>query len=98
MHNFIINASIQVIPLGTDKDPYEWVDEVISIIQQSGIQYEIGPFATVLEGKYNEVMKLTHAINDHLFNRNCSEWITNLQIQIRSGSDITSLEKIVKFK
>ena len=34
------------------------VDNAIAIIQQSGIKYEVGPFATVLEGKYDEVMKV----------------------------------------
>jgi uncharacterized protein (TIGR00106 family) len=97
MHNYIINASIQIVPLVTDKHPYEWVDEAISIIQKSGIQYEIGPFATVLEGKYDAVMKVIHDVNEHLFVTNCSEWISNLQIQIRSGGDVTGLEKIEKF-
>lgn len=98
MHNYIINASIQIIPIVTDKHPYEWVDEAISIIQQSGIRYEIGPFATVLEGKYDEVMKVIHEVNQYLFERKCSEWISNLQIQIRSKGDITSLEKTEKFR
>jgi len=98
MHNYVINASIQIIPIVTDKHPYQWVDEAISIIQQSGIRYEIGPFATVLEGHYDEVMKVIHAVDHHLFERKCSEWISNLQIQIRSEGDITSLEKTEKFK
>lgn len=98
MHKYIINASIQIVPIVTDKHPYKWVDEAISVIQQSGISYEIGPFATVLEGNYDEVMKVIHAVNEHLFERNCSEWISNLQIQIRSEHNITSLEKTAKFK
>lgn len=98
MHNHIINASIQVIPVVTDKHPYEWVDEAITIIQHSGIHYEIGPFSTVLEGKYVEVMKVIHDINEHLFIKNCSEWISNIQIQIKSEGDITGSEKTKKFK
>jgi uncharacterized protein (TIGR00106 family) len=97
MHNHIINASIQIIPIVSDRHPYEWVDEAISIIQRSEVQYEIGPFATVLEGNYDAVMKLIHEVNDHLYSRNCSEWITNLQIQIRSEGDITTSEKMQKF-
>ncbi len=98
MHAFIINASIQIIPVVTDKHPYEWVDEAIAIIQQSNVKYEVGPFATVLEGTYGEVMQLIHDVNEFLYNRGCSEWITNLQIQIRSKGDITGDEKTDKFK
>jgi uncharacterized protein (TIGR00106 family) len=98
MHDSIINASIQVIPIVNDKHPYEWVDEAIAIIQKSGIKYEVGAFATVIEGTYEEVMNVINSINEYLYSRGCSEWITNIQIQIRSNRDITANEKVVKFK
>ena len=97
MHQFIINASIQIIPVVTDKHPYEWVDEAIAIIQQSGVKYEVGAFSTVLEGTYDEVMQLINDVNEFLYSRGCSEWISNLQIQIRSNGDITGAEKTDKF-
>ena len=98
MHNYIVNASIQLIPIVTDKHPYEWVDEAITIIQQSGMRYEVGPFSTTLEGSYDEVMQTVHKVNEFLYQRECSEWITNLQIQIRSKGDITGSAKIEKFR
>ncbi len=97
MHQYLINASIQIVPIVLDKHPYHWVDEAIAIIQQSGIRYEVGPFATVLEGKYDEVMKVIHDVNEYLFQKGCAEWISNLQIQIRSAGDITGEEKTDKF-
>jgi uncharacterized protein (TIGR00106 family) len=97
MHTHIINASIQIIPIVEDKHPYEWVDEAIAIIQQSGIKYEVGPFATVIEGTYAQVMKVIDDVNEYLYQRGCEEWISNLQIQIRSKKDITAEEKTSKF-
>ena len=98
MHSYIINASIQIVPIVQDKHPYEWVDEAIAIIEASGIKYEVGPFATVIEGQYNEVLKVIHDVNEYLYQKGCSEWITNLQIQFRSSADFTSSEKISKFQ
>jgi len=98
MHNYIINASIQIVPIVQDKHPYEWVDEAIAVIQQSGIKYDVGPFATVLEGTYGEVMKVVHDVNEYLYSKSCNEWISNVQIQIRSSGDITGEEKTEKFK
>lgn len=98
MHNYIVNASIQVVPIVADIHPYRWVDEAISIIESSGIQYDIGPFATVLEGKYDDVIRVIHAVNEHLLAKKCPEWISNVQIQIRSEGNITGLEKTTKFK
>lgn len=98
MHNYIINASIQILPIVLDKHPYLWVDEAIAIIQQSNVKYEIGAFDTVVEGKYEDIMKLINDINEHLYTKQCNEWITNVQIQIRSNGNITGDEKTEKFK
>ena len=97
MHSYIINASIQIVPIVLDKHPYQWVDEAIAIIQQSGIKYQVTPFATILEGRYDEVMQVIHEVNEFLYKKGCAEWITNLQIQIRSAGNITGAEKLAKF-
>ncbi|HLL44457.1 MAG TPA: thiamine-binding protein [Segetibacter sp.] len=97
MHNYIVNASIQILPIVQDKHPYEWVDEAISVIQKSGIKYKIGPFTTVVEGSYEEVMHVVNNVNEHLIRNKCNEWITSVQFNIRSNSDITASEKVSKF-
>ena len=98
MHNNIINASIQLLPIVNDKHPYIWVDEAIEVVSRSGIKYEVGPFATVLEGSYNEIISVVNAVNEYLYQQNCSEWILNVQLQIRSKGDVTASEKIEKYK
>jgi len=98
MHQYIVNASLQIVPIVLDKHPYEWVDEAIAIIQQSSVKHEVGPFATTLEGTYDEVMKVIHNVNEYLQNKGCAEWISNVQIQIRSDRDITADEKTEKFR
>ena len=98
MHNYIINASIQIVPIVLDKHPYEWVDDAIAIIQRSGVKYEVTPFATILEGTYEEVMNVIYQVNEFLYAKGCAEWISNLQIQIRSAGDVTGEEKTEKFR
>ena len=98
MHQHIINASLQVVPIVQDKHPYMWVDEAIAIIQQSNLKYEIGPFATVVEGRYEEVMQLIHMVNNYLQTAGCAEWILNVQLQMRCNSDITGEEKTAKYQ
>jgi len=98
MHQYIVNASLQILPVVQDRHPYEWVDEAISIIQKSGVKYEVGAFATTLEGKYDDVMKVVHDVNEFLLQKGCAEWIANVQVQIRSNGDITGDEKTEKFK
>ena len=98
MHQHIINASLQIIPIVQDKHPYEWVDEAIAVIQQSGIKYEVGPFATVVEGTYEQVLTVINNVNKYLQQKGCAEWILNAQIQQRANGDITADEKTMKFK
>ncbi|MEO6233261.1 MAG: thiamine-binding protein [Ferruginibacter sp.] len=98
MHQHIVNASLQIIPVVQDRHPYEWVDEAIAIIQSSSVKYEVGAFDTVLEGTYEEVMKVLHDVNNYLQEKGCVEWIVNFQLQIRSQGDITGDEKTAKFK
>lgn len=97
MHHFLVNASIQLLPIVQDKHPYEWVDEAILVIQKSGIKYKIGPFATIIEGSYEEVMEVINQINDKLLMLGCEEWLLNFQINMRSQGDMTANEKIAKF-
>lgn len=98
MHAYTINASVQLLPVVQDKHPYDWVDEAIAVIQQTGIKHEVGPFATVLEGTYDEVMRVIGQVNEHLYQKGCAEWITAVQIQIRSQGPITGEEKTAKFQ
>ena len=98
MHQHLINAAIQILPIAQDRHPYLWVDEAIAIITKASIKYEIGPFTTVLEGTYDEVMQVVNSINNHLQEHNCSEWIMNVQIQIRANKDMTGDEKTAKYK
>jgi uncharacterized protein (TIGR00106 family) len=97
MHHYIVNASIQILPVVQDRHPYEWIDEAIAVIQQSNVKFEVGAFATTLEGEYEQVMKVINDINEYLLQKGCAEWITSIQLQIRSSGDITGDEKTAKF-
>ena len=98
MHHYLINASLQVVPITTDKHPYNWVDDAIEVIRQSGVKYEVGPFATVLEANYDQIISVVNSVNEFLYEQNCQEWILNVQLQMRSNRGITASEKTKKFK
>jgi uncharacterized protein YqgV (UPF0045/DUF77 family) len=93
MNNQITNASIQLIPIVQDRHPYDWVDEIIDLIAKSGLAYTVGPFGTAIEGTYGEIQALIETINQYLHDRNCTEWVLNLQWHIRAAGDVTVAEK-----
>lgn len=98
MHDNIINAGFQLLPIHTSLHPYDWVDAVIDIIEKSGLKYEVGPFNTSVEGTYHQVTGLVDEINEFLYTENCNEWLLNVQYQLRSNADITAGEKTGKFR
>lgn len=86
-----------MLPIVQDRHPYEWVDEVIAVIQDSGLKYEIGPFTTVVEGQYKDVIQLINTINEQLVAKACHEWILQVQLQVRCNADMTGDEKTAKY-
>jgi len=96
-HPYIVSAAIQLVPVqaGT-KHPYEWIDEVIEIIKSAGLSYQVGPFSTSIDADYKSVTDVIDKINQYLLSKNCLEWLLNVQIQVRSGGDITAAEKVDK--
>ncbi|WP_425955662.1 thiamine-binding protein [Xylanimonas sp. McL0601] len=59
-------AEIQVLPrpLGTDTDRYAHVDAAIAVIQESGLEYEVGGLGTVVEGAPDEIWPLLRAVHE----------------------------------
>jgi uncharacterized protein YqgV (UPF0045/DUF77 family) len=94
MHNHLTNASIQLLPIVQDRHPYEWVDEVIALIEKCGLVYTVGPFGTAVEGNYEQIRQLIDDINQYLHQRHFSECFLNLQWQMRAGRDVTIHEKL----
>ncbi|HMP93176.1 MAG TPA: thiamine-binding protein [Phnomibacter sp.] len=97
MHQYLINASIQMLPITTQQHPYTWVDEVINIIAQSGLAYQVGPFSTSVEGSFEQVHQLIAAINGWLVQQQCPEWMLQVQYQLRSQGPMEAMEKMAKY-
>ncbi|TDO25778.1 thiamine-binding protein [Sediminibacterium goheungense] len=94
-HPHIVSAAIQLVPVEAgNKHPYVWIDEVIEIIKQEGLSCEVGPFSTSIDADYKSIMRVVDKINVYLLAKNCPEWLLNVQIQVRSGGDMSSDEKL----
>lgn len=98
MHHHNINVSLQLVPVYTREHPYEWIDQAIDVIKESGLTYEVGPFSTSVEGTYEQVQQLVNRINEFLLQQQCPEWLLNVQYQIRSEESVSAAEKTDKFR
>ena len=93
-----INLAIQVLPRSSTKGTYELVDIAIELIQRSGLKYRICPFETVIEGQYDEIMKLVKDIHDAVYAGGAEEMITNIKIQTRYNQDVFIEDKMEKYE
>ena len=59
-------AEIQVLPspAGTKGEAYAHVDAAIAVIAESGLQYEVGPLGTSLEGPPADVWRVLRAAHE----------------------------------
>jgi len=52
------NLSLQILPIVEEERVYPIVDQVIGLIQSSGLNYQVGPMETSLEGDLNTLLNL----------------------------------------
>lgn len=93
-----INLAIQVIPKSGSHDLYTLVDAAIEAIQNSGLKYEVCPFETVIEGDYDQVMRVVRDAQDACFAAGADEILVNIKMQIRRSGDVSIEEKTGKYK
>lgn len=90
-----INAAIQLLPFGNDKEKYDIIDTAINLIQKSGMPYKVCPFETVIEGKPEQVYQLIESIRSISLTR-CSDVIINVKIHA-ANRDLKFEEKLEKY-
>ena len=96
MSNKKINAAIQLLPIDTKEVRWDVVDKAIAVIKQSGLNYKVCPFETVVEGNMKEVMTLIEKIKNTALEKDCEEILINIKIHAATR-DLAFDEKLVKY-
>ncbi|MDW7670710.1 MAG: thiamine-binding protein [Bacillota bacterium] len=52
------NVSLQVLPSVPPEEVYPVVDQVIALIADAGIRYEVGPMETTMEGDLDTLLEI----------------------------------------
>ena len=97
MSNNKVNLSLQLIPLNTIQ-AYAAVDKAIEVIKNSGVKYEVQPFATIMEGPLEILWAIVDEVKSAVFQGDTEEIILNIQIHMKKGKDVSFEEKTDKFK
>lgn len=95
--NKIINATLQVLPSGGTKHPYQLVDRAIEAIATSGLKYKVCPFETVVEGTYDEVMNVFGQAQQACYEAGATSVMAYIKIQ-SSVDDVSIEDKMEKYE
>ena len=92
-----MNVAIQVLPEADGKIKYELVDKAIEAIQKSGYKYQVCPFETVVECKFNEFSGLIETIHEACEVAGTERMLMNLKIQSNFTHNVTIEDKMEKY-
>ena len=92
-----INAAIQVLPLDSGSDGIKIIDHAIEIIANSGLEFRVTPFETVVEGNYDEVIVLLKKVQQGCYRSGAEELIVNVKLHSRNGEDVSIHGKMEKY-
>ena len=93
-----VNLAIQVLPFEAAGDKISIIDQAIQVIQESGLQYVVCPFETVVEGTYDEVMDVVKKIKDTCLASGTIDLIINLKLHLRKDADAFITNKTKKYQ
>jgi len=95
--NKTINLALQIVPSAGGPPDYYLVDKAIEIIQQSGVKHVVCPFETVMEGPYEELMKIVEKCQEVCFENGAESMLVYIKIQRNKFNDVTIDDKMEKY-
>jgi uncharacterized protein (TIGR00106 family) len=84
--NLIMLVELTIIPVGNDSHTSDELAEVLKLIDESGLRYELTPSATCIEGRWEEIMPLIRLCHERVRSR-CAHVVTNIKIEDKAGSN-----------
>jgi len=95
--NKTVNIALQILPTSKTIHPYKLVDKAIEVIANSGLRYKVCPFETVMEGNYDDIMKVVKLAQDACYEAGAESLMTYIKIQ-SSVSDVSIDDKMEKYE
>lgn len=92
-----VNVALQILPSATSIHPYTLVDKAIEVIAVSGLRYKVTPFETVMEGSYEEIMKVVKQAQEACYEAGAESLMTYIKIQ-SSKKDVSIDDKMEKYE
>lgn len=94
----MINLGLQIVPKSQTENTYALVDKAIEVIQKSGVEYQVTPFETVMEGPEERLMAIAKEAQEAVLLAGADEILVYYRMQIRKEGNVAMVEKTGKYK
>lgn len=75
---------ISIMPIGTDEASFSsYVSQACDVVKKHGLQYQVTPMSTMVEGSMDELLTLLKEVHNLPFNNGVDRVITNVTIDER---------------
>ncbi|WP_227935926.1 thiamine-binding protein [Alkalihalobacillus deserti] len=78
-----VTAGFQVLPDGKDMNTDGMIPEIVEVVKESGLNYNIGPMETVVEGNLHQVFELIQKAQQVGINTGATECITTIKVHYK---------------
>lgn len=86
---------ISVVPLGTGSTSLShYVAEVVRVLEQAGVEYEIGPMSTVVVGDVERLLALARKMHERPFEMGVQRVATTIRIDDRRDRPLSIQGKV----
>jgi uncharacterized protein (TIGR00106 family) len=82
-----------IVPVGVGSSIGDRLAEVLRIVDESGLPYKLNPMGTVIEGDWNDVMKIVRKCHQTVMKQS-DRAITTISIDDRKGKPDRLEEKV----
>ena len=86
-------VEFSIIPIGSGSSIGDQIAEVLRIVDASGLPYKINPMGTVLEGEWDEIVKLIKKCHKKVMTSE-DRVVTTISIDDRKGKPNRIEEKV----
>lgn len=77
-------VDFSLFPIGKEESVSKYASRAVKIIKDSGLDYQIGPMGTAIEGEWDEVMGVIKRCLDDL-RKDCRRVYMTMKVDYREG-------------
>ena len=91
-----IHLAIQIVPISKGH-PYPIIDKAIDVIKNSGVDYRVGAMETVMQGDYDQLMKVAKEAQEICLHAGADEIVVTMKVHVIKDGDVKWEDKLQKY-